>query len=237
MMTVMFLKQKLDAFQMFKWYLARVEKETGKSLKCLRYDGGGEFTSREFEEFCNERGIKRQTSAPRTPPQNGIVEVRNRAVINYARTVMMEKNIALKYSREAISTVVYTLNRVQVKKGTNAKPFELWYGHSPNVKHFKICGCKFYIYKESRNGKFDAKSEEGIFLSYSTRSKAYKCLNVNTTKLVKSMNVRFDELVEVQNVKSIKKVEEYKTFVYFYEGMPNEGEVANQQHTSVSAES
>ena len=68
MMIVMFLKQKSDAFQMFKWHLARVEKETGKSLKCLRSDRGGEFTSKEFEEFCNDKGIKRQTMAPRTPP-------------------------------------------------------------------------------------------------------------------------------------------------------------------------
>ena len=59
MMTVMFLKQKLDAFQMFKWYLARVEKETGKSLNFFRSNRGGEFISKEFEEFCNERGIKR----------------------------------------------------------------------------------------------------------------------------------------------------------------------------------
>ena len=76
MMKVMFLKQKLYAFQMFKWYLARVEKETQKSLKCLKSDRGGEFTSREFEELCNEKGIKRQTSTPRTPPQNGIAERR-----------------------------------------------------------------------------------------------------------------------------------------------------------------
>ena len=46
MMTIMFLKKKYDAFQMFKWYLARVEKETRKSLKCLRSDKGGEFTSK-----------------------------------------------------------------------------------------------------------------------------------------------------------------------------------------------
>ena len=59
MMTIMFLKHKFDAFQMFKWYLGRVEKEKGKSMKCLRLDRGGEFTSNKFEMFCNDRGIKR----------------------------------------------------------------------------------------------------------------------------------------------------------------------------------
>ena len=82
---------------MFKWYLARVEKETRKILKFLRSNRGSEFTSRDFEVFCNDRGIKRQTSAPTTPLQNGIAERRNRLVIDCARTLMMEKNIALKY--------------------------------------------------------------------------------------------------------------------------------------------
>ena len=55
----MYLKDKLEDFQKFKWYLARVDKETGKKLKCLRLDRGGEFISNEFNEFYNERGIKR----------------------------------------------------------------------------------------------------------------------------------------------------------------------------------
>ena len=45
MMTVMFLKNKFDALQMFKWYLARVEKEIGKNIKCLRSKKGGEYTN------------------------------------------------------------------------------------------------------------------------------------------------------------------------------------------------
>ena len=97
MISVMFLKKKYDAFQIFKWYLARVEKETWKNMKCLRSDRGGEFTSREFEVFYNDKGIMRKTLALGTPPQNGIAGRRNRSMINYARTLMMEKNVALKY--------------------------------------------------------------------------------------------------------------------------------------------
>ena len=64
----MYLKEKSKAFKMFKCYLDRVEKETGKNLKCLRFERGGEFTSNEFEFFCSDRGIRRQKFAPRTPP-------------------------------------------------------------------------------------------------------------------------------------------------------------------------
>ena len=82
---------------MFEWYLARVGKEIGKRPKCLGFDRGGEFTSHEFELFLNDRGIKRQTSTPRTPPQNGVVERRNRLIMDCARPLMMEKNASLKY--------------------------------------------------------------------------------------------------------------------------------------------
>ena len=97
MMTVIFLKQKFNSFQIFKWYLARVEKETGKSLKCPRLNKGGEFISNEFEMFFNERGIKRQTFAPTNPSQNGIAKRRNKSIMDYTRKLMMEKNVALKY--------------------------------------------------------------------------------------------------------------------------------------------
>ena len=106
----MYLRNKSEAFEKFKWYLARVEKETGKRLKCLRSDRGGEFIFHEFNNFCIEKGIKRQVSAPGTPEQNGIAERRNRSIMDCARTLMIEKNIAIKYWKEAISTAVHTLN-------------------------------------------------------------------------------------------------------------------------------
>ena len=87
------------------------------------------------------------------------------------------------------------------------------------LKHFKVIGSKCYIFKYTRNGKFDAKSDEGIFLRYSTRSKAYNCLNTNTNKIVESENVNFDEYTEAHDAEPIKRPEEYKSFLYFYEGM------------------
>ena len=113
--------------------LGKSGKEIGKSLKCLRSNRGGEFTSNEFEMFCNDRGIKRQSFSPRTPPQNGIVERRNRSIMDCARTLMMEKNVAFKYWREAESIIVYTLNHEKIKKDTHSTPFELWYGYPPNL--------------------------------------------------------------------------------------------------------
>ena len=63
MMTVMYLKEKSEAFQKFKWYLARVEKYTGKKLKCLRSKKCAKFIS---NAFYIEKGIKRQVSTPGT---------------------------------------------------------------------------------------------------------------------------------------------------------------------------
>ena len=66
-MWVAFLKEKCEAFENFMIFKNRVENESGMNFKCLRLDRGGEFTSNEFNMFCEENGIKRQLSASRTP--------------------------------------------------------------------------------------------------------------------------------------------------------------------------
>ena len=81
----------------------------------------------------------------------------------------------------------------------------LKYGIVTHPKYFKVSGRKCYIIKDNSNGKFDAKSEEGMFLCYSTRSKAYKCLNTNTNKVVESENVKFDEYTKVHETEPMKE--------------------------------
>ena len=82
--------------------------------------------------------------------------------------------------------------------------------------------------KISRMVKLMKKNEEGIFLGYFKRNKAYKCLNTNTNKVVESENMKFDEYTEVHEAESMKEKKEYKSFVYFYEGVPTEEDVLNK---------
>ena len=97
-----------------------------------------------------------------------------------ARTLIIENNVVIKYWKEGINIAVHTSNQVQLKKDSNKTPYELWYDYKPKVSYLKVFGSKCYILKESSKGKFDVKAYEGIFLGYSCKSKAYKCLNLST---------------------------------------------------------
>jgi transposase InsO family protein len=71
---VAFLKEKYEAFEKFKVFKPLSENQTGKRLKEVRSDRGGEFSSWNLKEFCDKHGIKGEYTIPSTPQQNGVVE-------------------------------------------------------------------------------------------------------------------------------------------------------------------
>jgi transposase InsO family protein len=78
---VYLLKRKADVFTVFKQFRDLVEKSTGRSIKCLRTNNGGEYTSMEFENYCKEVGIERHKTTAYTPQQNGVVEHMNMTLL------------------------------------------------------------------------------------------------------------------------------------------------------------
>lgn len=131
------------------------------------------------------------------------------------RNLTIEKNVRIKYWKEIISTALHTLNRVQLNKDSNQTPYELCYGCKPYVSYLKVFGRKFYILKESRKGKFIVNSDEGIFLGYSYRRKAYKCLNLSTQKIIESTHVRIDEFTKKSKEESIKEPKDYIKLIFY----------------------
>ena len=74
-------------------------------------------------------------------------------------------------------------------------PYELYNGRKPNISHLHVFGCKCFVLNNGKDnlGKFDAKSDEGIFLGYSLQSKAYRIYNKRTMSIEESIHVSFDE--------------------------------------------
>jgi transposase InsO family protein len=77
MTAVLFLGKKLETLKHFKIYKEMIETKMDMKIKCLRSCNGGEFTSKEFMDFCGKNGIKRQFSTARAPQENGVVERKN----------------------------------------------------------------------------------------------------------------------------------------------------------------
>ena len=93
----------------------------------------------------------------------------------------------------------------------------------------KVFGSKCYILKESRKGKFDVKGDEGIFFGYSCKSKAYRCLNLSTHKVIESAHVKVDEFAERTEEESKKEPEDYRRFIFIE---PDTVPVAPANHES-----
>jgi transposase InsO family protein len=194
MTWVSFLKNKSEAIDKFKVFKELVENKTDLKIKCLRSDNGGEFTSNEFEKFCEMHGIKRQFSAARTPQHNGVAERKNRTVQEMERTMLNDSKLSYMFWREEVHIVVHILNKCFLRTNHDKTPYELWKGRPTTINYLKVFGSKCYIKRSEENlGKFDSRIDEGIFLGYSSNSKAYRCYNLRLDKIVMSTNVKVDD--------------------------------------------
>ena len=113
--------------------------------------------------------------------------------------MLRNKDMARNLQGEDVNTACYTINRVYFRPGTKKTHYELWKGRKPKVKYFKIFGSTCFILKDRENvGKFDSQTNEGIFLGYSSTSKAYRVYNKRTQKVMETVNIVIDETFRVR---------------------------------------
>ncbi|XP_042983398.1 uncharacterized protein LOC122312814, partial [Carya illinoinensis] len=210
---VIFLAHKDEAHNAFTKLCKRIQNEKGYTISSIRSDRGKEFVNKNIETFCDENGFIHNFSAPRTPQQNGVVERKNRSLQEMARTMLNENNLPSYFWAEAVSTACYVINRVMLRSKLDKTPYELWNEKKPNIGYFHVFGCKCFILNDRDNlGKFDAKSDEGIFLGYSTNSKAYRVFNKKTLTVQESMHVVFDELEAIRMLLAYACYKDFKLF-------------------------
>ena len=112
-----------------------------------------------------------------------------------ARTMLCENNLPKYFWVEAINTSCYISNRCFIRPILMKTPYELWMGRKPNIGYFHAFGCKCFILNNGKDNlaKFDSRSDECIFLGYSTNSKGYRVYNKRTLVIEESIHMVFDE--------------------------------------------
>ena len=108
---VYFLRHKSEVFEQFKLSKVQVEKATGRRVRCLRSDNGGEYKSMEFKDFCTREGIRRHYTMPYGPEQNGVAERMNRTLTKRARSMRLNSGLLEEFWTEALNMVCYLANR------------------------------------------------------------------------------------------------------------------------------
>jgi transposase InsO family protein len=191
---VYFLQDKSKAQRVIKKFIRREQNEFELKIKNIRSDNGSEFRNLNAEEYLDEEGIKHELSAPYTSQQNGIVERKNRTLIEMARTMLYEYKTPNSFWAEAINTACHAVNRLYLQKYLGKTPYEILTDNKPKVHYFRVFGCKCYILnKKTKSSKFAPKADEDFLLGYGTNEHAYRVFNKTTGCVEVTVDVKFDE--------------------------------------------
>ncbi|KAA0042995.1 gag-pol polyprotein [Cucumis melo var. makuwa] len=216
---------KTDTVEICKNLCLKLQREEVKKITRIRSDHGKEFDNEGFNSFCLLEGTHHEFSAPITPQQNGVVERKNKTLQEMARVMIHAKNLPLCFFAEAVNTACHIHNRVTIRTGTTITLYEHWKERKLNVKYFHVFGSTCYILADREyHKKWDARSEQGIFLRYSQISRAYRVYNNRSDSVmetinefindldsaIKLMNDEEDETPNMSEVRTTSTVEESK---------------------------
>lgn len=184
--TVYPITKQSDVLSCFKKYLSYAERKTGKKLISLQSDGGGEYISREFLSFLEEKEITARRTCAYTPQQNGIAERMSRTLLNMVRSMLKQNNVSKCFWPDAVVTATYIKNRLTCSGlFADKTPYEIWHGTKPDVSHFRVIGtkCLYHIRKEECK-KLGDRAHCAITIGYSPDKKDYKLWMKPTKRLL-----------------------------------------------------
>nr|GEZ04590.1 retrovirus-related Pol polyprotein from transposon TNT 1-94 [Tanacetum cinerariifolium] len=175
---VFFLHLKDEASEVIISFIKKTQVNLQLHVQRVRTNNGTEFKNKTLAKFFDEVGITQQFFAARTPQQNGVVERRNRTLVEAARTMLTFANLSSFLWSEAIATACFTQNRSIIHKRFYKTPYELINKRKPNIKFFRVFGCRCYLLIDYEDvGKLKAKGDIRLSVGYSKESAAFRIYN------------------------------------------------------------
>jgi hypothetical protein len=173
----------------------RLEVESGKPLKELHTDGGKEFQSTRFIDYCKSKGIRITITTPYTPQDNPLSERGNRTILERVRPALHHARLSGKFWADATKAMCYVSNRLSTSSiKSMLTPEEVWSGVKPSIKHIKVFGCNAFVHvRKEERGKLDSKTTKAIYLRYNEQQHGYLVFDIENKKRITSRDVTFDE--------------------------------------------
>nr|GEY72052.1 hypothetical protein [Tanacetum cinerariifolium] len=135
--------------------------------------------------------------------QNGVIERRNRTLIEAACTMLVYAKASLFLWAEAVATAYYTQNRLMVRLRYRKTPYEILHDKLPDLSFFHVFGALCFLTNDSENmGKLQPKADIGIFIHYAPTKNAFRIYNRRTRRIIETIHVDFDELIVVASEQS-----------------------------------
>ncbi|GJY79782.1 retrovirus-related pol polyprotein from transposon TNT 1-94 [Tanacetum coccineum] len=141
---VYFLRSKDETPEIIKKFIAQAQLNYKAKVCKIRTDNGTEFKNTTLKAHYEKLGIMQQFSIARTPQQNGVVERRNRTLVEVARTMLIFSRLPEFLWAEAVATACFTQNRSIIHTRYNKTPYELLRGRKPNIAYFHVFGSLCY---------------------------------------------------------------------------------------------
>ena len=156
---VLFLHSKDETPQVVIDRIKLIELDSKFLVRAIRLDNGTKFKNAVLNDFCTDKGITRQYSAPRTPQQNGVVESQNRTLIEVARTTLSESRLPMYFWAEAVNTACYTQNRTLINKDLMKTPYKIMNEKKPTLKYFHVFGAKLFMLKDGDDRRWQVRGQ------------------------------------------------------------------------------
>nr|GEV17913.1 Gag-Pol polyprotein [Tanacetum cinerariifolium] len=165
----------------------RVQTINGKKYILVIVDDYSRFT---WVKFLRSKDETPKAIVPRTSQQNGIVERRNRTLVEAARTMLIFSKALMFLWAEAVATACYTQNRSLIHTRHNKTSYELVHNKNPDLTFFRVFGALCYLTNDSEDlGKLQATVDIGISVGYAQSRKGYRICNKRTRRIMETIRI------------------------------------------------
>ncbi|KAI7965086.1 hypothetical protein MJO29_003184 [Puccinia striiformis f. sp. tritici] len=189
------MKSKSDTFSCFKIFRSFFEKDGCHTIQSLRTDNGGEYISKQFEDYLAMSGIKHEPGPPHSPELNGVAERTNRTISNLVRCSLLSANLPKFFWADAIRHCFFAYSSFPCNTPVGFKtPASILQQQPVNLRRLHPFGClTYYKVPEANRLKLDKKARAAILLSYLSDGNGFRLWDLEQRTVIKSRDVVFHD--------------------------------------------